>query len=138
MYCPICKSEPMVVLELEQIEIDYCLKCGGIWLDEGELELLLESSRQKTSILNSFQADNQAEEILCACPICLKKMDKVLCGRDKKIVIDKCKDNHGLWFDRGELYEIVKMGSLEGNNNIVNMLENMFRHDLNKVANKEV
>lgn len=138
MYCPVCKSEPMVVLELEQIEIDYCLKCGGIWLDGGELELLLESSRQKTAILNSFQADNQAEEVLSACPICLKKMEKVSCGQDKKIIIDKCKDNHGLWFDKGELYEIVKMGSLEGNNNIVNMLENMFRHDLNKVVNKEV
>jgi len=34
MICPVCKK-PMLVLELQQIEIDYCQECGGIWLDEG-------------------------------------------------------------------------------------------------------
>lgn len=38
--CCRCKEE-MIVMELHNIEADYCVDCGGIWLDEGELELLL-------------------------------------------------------------------------------------------------
>ena len=37
MNCPACKNS-MVILELNQVEIDYCTACKGIWLDSGELE----------------------------------------------------------------------------------------------------
>ena len=40
MDCPVCKNA-MITLELEQVEVDHCLECRGIWLDAGELELLL-------------------------------------------------------------------------------------------------
>ncbi len=40
MDCPVCKNA-MITLELQEVEIDYCIDCGGIWLDAGELELLL-------------------------------------------------------------------------------------------------
>ena len=39
MDCPACK-EAMITLELEEVEIDYCPDCGGIWLDAGELGVL--------------------------------------------------------------------------------------------------
>jgi len=32
--CPACK-EPLVVFELDGVEIDRCLRCGGTWLDDG-------------------------------------------------------------------------------------------------------
>ena len=32
MNCPSCKH-PMIVLEFEEIETDYCTNCEGIWLD---------------------------------------------------------------------------------------------------------
>ena len=53
MDCPVCKNEPMIVLELNDVEIDYCLSCKGIWLDTGELELLLESSAK--TLFSAFQ-----------------------------------------------------------------------------------
>ncbi|MBT8387242.1 MAG: zf-TFIIB domain-containing protein, partial [Ignavibacteria bacterium] len=31
MICPVCK-ESMVILELSEVEIDYCTGCNGIWL----------------------------------------------------------------------------------------------------------
>ena len=34
-------------MEYRQIELDYCLKCSGIWFDSGELDLLLESADLK-------------------------------------------------------------------------------------------
>ena len=39
--CPACKK-PMIALELEGIEIDHCLDCGGTWLDGGEIEAISE------------------------------------------------------------------------------------------------
>ena len=50
MNCISCK-EPLIVIELDQIEIDYCLNCGGTWLDAGELEVLLEDQSAVLKIL---------------------------------------------------------------------------------------
>ena len=40
MLCPVCDNVDMFVLEFEQVEIDYCLGCRGVWLDSGELALI--------------------------------------------------------------------------------------------------
>ena len=37
--CPLC-HEPLVAFELDGVEIDRCVDCGGVWLDAGELESL--------------------------------------------------------------------------------------------------
>ncbi len=131
MNCPVCKK-PMVVLELNQVEVDYCVECGGIWLDAGELELLLGDSKAKDDVLNSFTIDTKTKEKKMKCPICSKKMLKVLCGKDNKVLIDKCPNNDGLWFDKGELYQIVKMGGLSEDDKIVVMLKDMLGTHLNQ------
>lgn len=41
MNCPVCKDEVMIILELDEIEVDYCGFCKGVWLDEGELEEII-------------------------------------------------------------------------------------------------
>ena len=108
MDCPVCK-DPMVVLELDEVEVDHCLTCQGIWLDEGELELLLESGPEKDRVLRSFEPDRDRREKKRKCPICRKKMEKILgSSLDGTTRIDKCRRNHGLWFDKGELREIIK------------------------------
>jgi Zn-finger nucleic acid-binding protein len=45
MRCPIDDTE-LRLTERQGIEIDYCPTCRGIWLDRGELDKLLERSRQ--------------------------------------------------------------------------------------------
>ena len=136
MNCPACK-EPMIVLELEEVEVDHCVSCGGIWLDAGELELLLGNSAEKDKLLArlsakpraSFQVDKTTEEKSRRCPICLKRMEKVICGVDmgKEVLIDKCRRNDGMWFDSGELEEIIKMGSFDKENRVINLLKEMFK-----------
>jgi len=41
MPCPVCTVD-LVMSERQGIEIDYCPKCRGVWLDRGELDKLLE------------------------------------------------------------------------------------------------
>ena len=130
MNCPSC-NHPLVILELNQIEIDYCMNCYGIWLDDGELELLLQDSEEKTKLLNSFVVDKNSGEKPVRCPICRKKMDKVLCGTENKITLDKCKKQHGIWFNEGELERVAEMGGLDENDKIVLLLKEMFSHKLN-------
>jgi Zn-finger nucleic acid-binding protein len=116
----------MIVLELDEVEIDHCISCIGIWLDAGELELLLEGTDRKDELLSSFEIVNNTKEKRRKCPICLKKMEKILCGMEKNVLIDKCINNDGLWFDKGELEQIIRMGSLDKENRILNLLEDMF------------
>ena len=125
MDCPVCR-EPMIVLELDEVEIDHCVSCEGIWLDSGELELLLEGSGEKDDLLSSFEIDKDSGEKGRKCPICLKRMRKVLCGADKRIRIDKCRKNDGLWFDKGELKEIIEKGYFDKDNRILGLLNDMF------------
>lgn len=42
MDCPICEKAALVMSERNGIEIDYCPKCRGVWLDRGELDKIIE------------------------------------------------------------------------------------------------
>jgi uncharacterized protein len=44
MLCPNCKTENLVTIERQTIQIDHCPRCRGVWLDRGELEKLLQMS----------------------------------------------------------------------------------------------
>lgn len=41
MQCPTCKLD-LVMADRQGIEIDYCPKCRGVWLDRGELDKIIE------------------------------------------------------------------------------------------------
>ena len=125
MNCPVCE-EPMIVLEIDEVEIDHCLSCGGIWLDAGELELLLKDSREKDAFLSSFEIAKGSKEKARKCPLCMKRMEKILVGADKGIRIDRCRRNDGIWLDKGELDEILKMSNFGQNNRILDMLKDIF------------
>ena len=125
MNCPKCK-EPMIVLEINEVEIDHCLSCKGVWLDGGELELLLETANKKNELLSSFEIDKETKEEKRRCPICLKYMEKVLCGESKKNCIDRCRKGDGLWFDMGELHAIVKTGYFDKDSKVLKFLEDIF------------
>ena len=129
MNCPVCR-EAMIVLELDQVEIDHCVSCKGIWLDRGELELILEGAPEKNDVLSSFKVDDGSKEKRRKCPICLKKMEKVICGMSEKVWIDRCPKNDGLWFDLGELDEIIKMGHFGGSTKVLDLLKDMFEKEI--------
>ena len=42
MQCPHCTGTTLVMAERQGIEIDYCPKCRGVWLDRGELDKIVE------------------------------------------------------------------------------------------------
>jgi hypothetical protein len=134
MNCPVCKS-PMIILELNEIEIDYCSSCSGVWLDSGELELLIDNESEKEKLISSFNIDKDYPEKSYKCPICRKKMQKVHVGKNNEVLIDKCPANDGLWFDGGELKDVIKLAS--GDNEVVRIIREMFGSKINNNQNGE-
>ena len=129
MDCPVCENA-MITLELADVEIDHCTGCGGIWLDAGELELLLGQAETAKQLLNSFQIDTDPTERPRKCPICDKKMQKVIVGPSKpRLLVDKCSRGDGLWLDRGELQDIIGEARLDKDNKVLKVLADMFGHN---------
>jgi uncharacterized protein len=53
LMCPNC-NEGMQEVRRNEVQIDVCPKCRGVWLDRGELEKLLHSARE-------VEADHERE-----------------------------------------------------------------------------
>jgi hypothetical protein len=58
MLCPIDKT-PLVMSERQNIEIDYCPTCRGVWLDRGELDKIIERSAAAPDVAPPPQAPRQ-------------------------------------------------------------------------------
>ncbi len=111
MICPTCKSD-MIVIEHKRTELDYCPKCHGVWFDSGELELFLESLNLEKPAQFLSDVNNAAEvessEKKRRCPICGQRMRKVIIGENTGILTDVCQTGDGLWFDGGEISQVIK------------------------------
>jgi len=101
----------MIVVEHEQIELDYCTNCLGVWFDVGELELLLETMQLEGASLSSddifTSPEAKSTERKRKCPICGKKMKKATVGHEPEVLIDACPRRDGLWFDSGEVGQLI-------------------------------
>ena len=60
------------------------------------------------------------------CPICSKSLDKVMYGEGDRVMLDVCPRNDGLWFDRGELGDVIKMGDFAADRRIYELIKEVF------------
>ena len=129
MNCPVCR-EPMIVLEYEAVEVDFCLSCQGIWLDAGEIELLFGDEAACREFIRSGDPSEARGEKPRRCPICRKKMAKTVTGGENPVVYDRCPQGDGLWFDEGELAAILAHApASDGGEKIAGFLRDMFPED---------
>jgi len=49
LLCPICPGVELKMTERQGVEVDYCPKCRGVWLDRGELDKIIELSTAERS-----------------------------------------------------------------------------------------
>jgi hypothetical protein len=109
MLCPVCNLET-IILELDQVEVDYCRACKGMWLDPGELELLLEMAKAQTGPLHRAisSGGHKVAGQKRRCPVCRKKMLQVEIAGPPGVVVDRCRRGHGLWLDDRELGQLIE------------------------------
>ena len=90
---------------IEEVEVDHCPACGGLWLDHGEIERI---SRKMVSEIDRLRRLLQPaggppavpSEIQTSCPACTGEMKEVRLG---SINIDFCARCKGFFLDRGEI-----------------------------------
>ena len=61
MKCPNCE-ETLIMTERQGIEIDYCPKCRGVWLDKGELDKIIERSASSVSELKQNEGNRKYDD----------------------------------------------------------------------------
>lgn len=105
--CPRCG----VALECQkknEIEIDVCPRCNGLWLDRGEFNVATaESTVYREEQLNAEYSRPVLPEKIqyIPCIRCGKLMIHKNYGRISGVIIDEC-GSHGVWLDSGELQKI--------------------------------
>jgi len=103
------------------VTVDVCDACEGVWLDNGEFprirawhqsleqqdfaELDTHESRSE-EFLRSFLADMDTATMLC--PRCQKPALEELDLDYSGVVLDRCLQCGGVWFDGGELEQVLK------------------------------
>lgn len=115
--CPRC-GHKLQSREYADMSVEECDDCGGLFLAPDMLERLVAAHDAPTGMRlalpkREFKRETSVRYIHC--PVCRKMMNRQAFARISGIVIDVCK-SHGLWFDGGELAEVVRFvesGGLE-------------------------
>jgi Zn-finger nucleic acid-binding protein len=92
---------------IDDVEVDHCPACGGLWLDHGEIERLSRKMGGDIERLRRLLAGQQSKppavpsEVQGFCPACQAQgVQEVALG---SIHIDYCPRCKGLFLDRGEI-----------------------------------
>ena len=125
MNCPACK-EAMIIVEHSGVELDCCPACRGLWLDASELGLLLGDAAKTHAFLEAGDHAHARGERARRCPICRRRMQKDVTGGVLPVVIDTCRFGHGLWFDEGELFTVLRQNGVAADDPVFAWLRDLF------------
>lgn len=111
--CPHCESA------LEQTAVGKhtlheCVQCGGLWIDKNSFQDICTREEEQEAVLRfRFEKKSQSgksqlkrKRTYIPCPECGKLMNHKNFSHCSGVILDWCRD-HGSWFDKKELQEIV-------------------------------
>lgn len=111
--CPKCDAQ-LLSLRFKEVEVDFCERCRGLWLDAGELEALMrQTGATAEDPLLAFQ--NQPGTVPRGrkhlCPRCDQTLREIAVARPgaEALHLDRCPCGHGLWFDANELRQLLAL-----------------------------
>jgi Zn-finger nucleic acid-binding protein len=107
MNCP-RDSSALEMKTVEETPIEVCPKCGGMFLEEGELNRIADPTpgdlEFSTVDLDTFEHEDGYGPI--ACPRDASPMGKVDFNVETGIILDYCRSCGGFWMDGKELIRI--------------------------------
>lgn len=111
--CPRCKGD-LRTATVGKTSLRECPKCEGVWLNKAAFEQVCTDTEEQSALLgmaSSLPTDligNVEKEIRYRpCPCCSELMHRVNFARCSHVIVDVCAQ-HGTWFDKDELREIVE------------------------------
>jgi Zn-finger nucleic acid-binding protein len=103
----------MSAVTVGTFSLQECPGCDGLWLDRDAFERLCAERASQAAVLAHREHGTPARPArppgpirYRRCPRCGKFMNRVNFARHSGVVLDVCRD-HGLFFDRGELHDLV-------------------------------
>lgn len=107
MKCPKCEQARLKKIKVNELEVDHCDECGGVWCDQSELAQLLELKPAELKQLRRGSAHAGANQARGNCPRCGTVMVRVASAQQRRVTLDKCPDCDGAWLDGGELRALL-------------------------------
>ncbi len=113
--CPRC-DVPLREVSYENVRIDVCPQCEGVWCDDEELAMIVERRSRDFSPDDSpeIEGDEEDAEVVSEdeipesydCVVCGRQLNRVNYQYSSGIIIDNCPAGHGTWLDRGEIERV--------------------------------
>ena len=130
MKCPNCQN----ILEAKNylgIPMDVCPKCGGMWLDQNELDQLEDQAYDEDDSKGSLDFD--VTESKRVCPKCQAKL-KEFNYRLDDVKLEFCPNGDGYFLDKGEEERVLsEMQERKGNIERTNEVEEEWAGKLQKM-----
>jgi len=142
---PVCQTcgGVLVAFELEGVEIDRCVECGGTWLDAGEIERISAMSRVDPGPLSqSLTRAASGAKSKRECPRCARALRSARIRAESGgesgagpetgacVEIDRCPAGHGYWFDPGEMRQLIQMFDQGEEGAVARFFQDMFGVEL--------
>jgi len=100
MNCPKCQQQLKErYVSAVNLNVDYCPKCKGVWLDRGELEQAMPVADPH------LQIPPNAVRLRAPCPRCAQPLHAFPYPQTR-VTIEMCKACRGFWLDAGEFKQI--------------------------------
>lgn len=101
MNCPKCRIEVMKQETYQDVQIDRCPACKGMYFDRGELNAMIAKKMGNTADTLSFSAMSDGmDEVKAVCTRCNKDMSVMVGPADMRF--EMCKSCGGIFLDQGE------------------------------------
>ena len=113
MECPKCQAQ-MEVVRFEDIEVDRCVRCGGLWFDVLEHEEL--RGRAGSEAIDkgpTWQAAMHDVQGKVFCPIDGALMVRMVDAAQSHIWVESCPVCRGTFFDAGEFTDFKERTIVE-------------------------
>jgi len=93
------------------VVVERCPSCRGMWLDRGELEKVQRASEHDYSnqlsaigtAARAYEMARQKAQPGVMCPRCQRPLEAEEYAHCSQIIIDRCAECGGIWFDAGEV-----------------------------------
>jgi Zn-finger nucleic acid-binding protein len=105
MKCPKCSSD-LEKQTYRGIEVDQCINCKGMWLDNNELDQLENEVFNIEELKGSLIYSDQLMDYKC--PHCNSNLHQFE-YRGNNLRLDYCENQHGYWLDAGEGERVLQI-----------------------------
>ena len=104
-----------LLIKMSKKMLSECPACGGLWVDGETLQEICTNQEEQQAVMGynpeattaASEAAVRSPRAYIPCPECKKLMNRKQFADCSHVIVDWCKE-HGTWFDRNELRQIVQ------------------------------